>query len=269
VIHLHGADLGQTVGRKKFRLVFGFVWKSVTDIILPSKGMADQLLGLPKRNVHVVPNFSEKIASHAVVDQKATSVSGGELNILYLSNILYSKGFSFLMDGVGDLRRKGVKARLILAGSPMGDAEMTSHMAERILVSKLGDGIQYAGRLVGDEKWDALKKAHVIALPTFYPIEAQPVSLIEGMAFGAIPLTTRHNYNCEFLPREFTVFVKKKSSEDISNALFDIYSNRKEAAIRMKEAALYARKNHSIESYLNGIDEVISKVSPVASNPEH
>ena len=66
----------------------------------------------------------------------------------------------------------------------MGDEFQCAEMVGTYLEAGLGDGIEYVRPVSGAQKWDLLKKAHVLALPTFYGPEAQPISLIEGMAFG-------------------------------------------------------------------------------------
>lgn len=37
-----------------------------------------------------------------------------------------------------------------------------------------------------------LREAHFIVLPTNYDMEAQPVSIMEGMAFGCVPIATNY-----------------------------------------------------------------------------
>jgi glycosyltransferase involved in cell wall biosynthesis len=98
-----------------------------------------------------------------------------------------------------------------------------------------------------------------VALPTFYPTEAQPISLIEGIAFGCIPLTTRHNYNEDFLEPAITMFVEKRSTEAIVEALRSLIVNPSEAATRMRLAYAIANEKFDMMQFVNAIDRVVDE----------
>ncbi|MFG6511432.1 MULTISPECIES: glycosyltransferase family 4 protein [unclassified Sulfitobacter] len=256
LVHLHGADLKEMQSSHLARAIVVLIWKAVTDVIVLSPRMVDQLEGLPDKCVHVIPNFSARMASEDVIQAKTKKLETEPLRVLYLSNIMFTKGFSYLVDAIRMLRAEGVNIGLTLAGRPLDDEIMSANEAIDLLNGVLGDGINYLGVLNGQEKWRQLEGAHVVALPTFYPIEAQPLCLIEGMAFGAVPLTTRHNYNEDFLDPRSALFVAPQDATAIADALRALHSNRCETWTRMKLAAQIAYDLHRVEGYTDAIDRV-------------
>ena len=258
VVHLHGADL-KDLRRTWFGdLLIRKIWNYVTDVIILSPNMSEQLEGLPIKNIHTIKNFSEKFNSKKSVKQKANKFCGKFINILYLSNIMYSKGFTYLIEAVRILRAEGKNVTLTLAGQPLGDNIMSASQVKLLLDAQISEGIIYLGVINGIEKWIALDEAHVIALPTFYKGEAQPISLLEGMAFGCIPLTTRHNYNEDFLDSKSVMYVDKKNVDAIAEALRELLANPNKTALRMLSSLNHVIKNHSLIDYIDGVDKVIN-----------
>lgn len=260
VIHLHGADLQLARRSCAANMLFKLTWRAVTDVIILSPRMAEQLDGLPKRRVHVVGNFSSRISDDRSILKKAMAVRNGGLRVLYLSNLMYTKGFSYLIDAIRLLRDEGLDISLTLAGKPLDDEGMKRDEAIEIVNHRIQDGIAYHGILSGGQKWHQLNLAHVIALPTFYRSEAQPICLIEGMSFGAVPLTTHHNYNDDFLHGDIAAFVDKESASSIADVLRALYFDRPELARRIQDSAKVAKENHTAERYAAAIDEVIDTV---------
>lgn len=58
--------------------------------------------------------------------------------------------------------------------------------------NKLEEYITYHGIVGGKEKRELLKKCYIFALPTRYPNEGQPISILEAMGNGMFIITTDH-----------------------------------------------------------------------------
>ncbi len=53
--------------------------------------------------------------------------------------------------------------------------------------------IEYLGKFIdGQEKFDLYMNTHVFCLPTYYPYEGQPISILEAYATGCSVITTNH-----------------------------------------------------------------------------
>lgn len=257
IVHLHGAELREKMETVAGKILFRALWRHVTDVILLTSRMSEQLIHLPERRTHVIENCSAMSLSRHQVIEKATHLHRAPLRVLYLSNIIFSKGVLHLAEAVRHLRADGFQVALTLAGAPIADPEMGAEEVFRRLQANLEDGIRYVGAVDDIQKRSLLASAHVIALPTFYRTEAQPICLIEGMAFGCIPLTSRHNYNEDFLDDSIAVFVEPKSPESIAKALQQLIDDPVSAADRMLRASDHAALKHGSARFVEAIDHVI------------
>jgi glycosyltransferase involved in cell wall biosynthesis len=173
---------------------------------------------------------------------------------------MFSKGFSYLIDAVRKLVAEEFDIKLIVAGKIIGDDWMSEYKTSKLLHESISTRIDYVGSVYGKKKWELLKNAHVIALPTFYPTEAQPISLIEGMAFGCMPLTTDHNYNLDFIPQDIIALVKKQDADSIYSVLKDICIEKQIFSEKMQQSYEFASKHFRQSNYIKLIDRVISDV---------
>jgi glycosyltransferase involved in cell wall biosynthesis len=53
--------------------------------------------------------------------------------------------------------------------------------------------MRYHGTVHGARKQELLREAHVFCLPTYYPYEGQPISILEAYASGCAVITTDHS----------------------------------------------------------------------------
>ena len=132
--------------------------------------------------------------------------------ILFLSNMIRSKGVSILIDACRRLKERGVafKCSLVVALSAdyPGDS-LTAEIREKGLESH----ITFEGPRYGNEKWEAFSEADVFAFPTFYPNECFPLVVLEAMGAGlpvvtteegALPEMVRDGVDGVICPREDT-----------------------------------------------------------------
>jgi glycosyltransferase involved in cell wall biosynthesis len=141
VVHLHGADLASVRQSRLADALFRCLWCVVSDVIVLAPRMAEQLEGLPQRRLHIVNNFSQAFATIESVVEKANNFQGEPLRVLYLSNIMFSKGFSYLIDAVRELCAEGHLVTLTLAGKPLGDSYISAEEALVRLKSGGGEGL--------------------------------------------------------------------------------------------------------------------------------
>ena len=257
IAHLHGAELLRIRRFMVGRFLTRALMSRVSTFIVLSPKMSEQLVGVHPKRIRVIGNFSERFAASGCIDEKISAFANEPLRVLFMSNVIFTKGFVYLMDGVRMLRARGYQVSLTLAGRAIGDSAMSSTEVADELRRRLCDGIEYIGPVFGCAKWNLFERAHVVALPTFYDSEAQPISLIEGMAFGCIPLTTYHNYNQDFLDPRIAVFVEARSAVAIADALLKLMMNRAGAGFRMRAAWQVALENNSMQRYVESIDHAV------------
>ncbi len=69
---------------------------------------------------------------------------------------------------------------------------------------------------MGDGRRDYLREAHVFCLPSYYPFEGQPVSILEAYASGCVVVTTdQGGIRDVFREGENGLWVAKASVDDL------------------------------------------------------
>jgi glycosyltransferase involved in cell wall biosynthesis len=149
--------------------------------------------------ISVVPNgYPEADEPRAA---PKTLPAGGPVRLLYLSNLIESKGYLVVLAAVRLLRDRlgadavrcdfhgafmasGDDARV--RGAAHGRALFESFVAEHGLEGV----VRWHGVTTGAAKRAALEASHVFVLPTAYENEGQPVSIIEAMAHGCVVVST-------------------------------------------------------------------------------
>ena len=113
----------------------------------------------------------------------------GELRVLYLSNMMRPKGWALLLDAAREVCevRSGVSFRFV--GAESADSPRKTIEAA-FAATRFPDRIRYDGPLYGPDKERALREADVLCLPTTYPTEALPLSILEAMRSGLPVITT-------------------------------------------------------------------------------
>jgi len=196
--------------------------------------------------VHVVPNGLPDEGEPAGAPRTLPAPGEGPVRLLYLSNLIESKGWITVLEAVRLLRdRLGDRVRCDFHGAFYTSADdVTITGAEQArelfdhLVAEYGleGAARYGGSVAGDEKRRALEEAHFFLLPTRYYNEGQPVSIIEAMARGNVVISTDYRAIPDLVDDGVTgVLVPWGAPEAIADAV--------EALVR--DPARYARMSRA------------------------
>ncbi len=111
------------------------------------------------------------------------------LRFLYVGVVSQSKGVLTLLDFVRELAGRGSRP-FVLDVVGEWESEATK---QRVLETLAGQGLEqhvcFHGLVVGAEKWELYRRAHVLVHPTYW--DGQPVTILEALAFGVPVVATR------------------------------------------------------------------------------
>lgn len=182
VAHLHGNNLGPTIDATS-----GFLRKFIVRAmkrIDVGVVLGEKLAHNFRRQVSRVEVVSNGIPSDFIVKEEIVhKKDGGPLSILYLSNLMEEKGYIELVQATTALVHDGIDVQLNLVGGIQDETEFLE-VKEFIRTNGMEEHIRYHGLKQGEEKKRFFLDADVMALPTKYRVEGQPMSIIEGMAAG-------------------------------------------------------------------------------------
>lgn len=187
VLHLHGGRYDEFV-RTAPRPVRGLarsIFRRATRIIVLGETLRGMLSGLADDGqISVVPNGVADV--HAARGERS---GGGRMRVIFVGNLIPSKGYGELLDAVQTLLDEGIDVDITFAG---GVADAAVH--ERVLAGmRYGqDRIRFKGSVDADVRAELLAASDVLVLPSYYGNEAHPLVLLEAMAAGLPVVSTRH-----------------------------------------------------------------------------
>lgn len=270
LIHLHGGYYRQLVDydmNSWQRKANYNVIKKLAGAIVLSKSLKKIFVGMIEDDkIFVVENCVDDqylLSDKEVVEKQERLENKKVLHVLWLSNFIRSKGYPFVLEMV-----KIEKERVDAGGKKRFHFDFAGNFFEKnekkyfenyVNENKLYDYITFHGIVSGEKKRNLLKKCHIFALPTRYPNEGQPISILETMGNGMFIITTNHAGIQDIVEDEINGIVMNDcyTVQNAYDKLFDIDN------LKMKEKSIVNRKkcmeNYSQRNYINNMKTVFLK----------
>lgn len=138
------------------------------------------------RSEFIIPNGIEDQHTRVSIEGRRGRVVP---HLLWVSNLIESKGIFVLLDACAILNARKVPFELDIVGGQSSQA-VDDRIAVRI--NELGaNRVRLCGPLSGDAKWNAFANADVFCLPTYYEREGMPLVVLEAMQFDLPVVATR------------------------------------------------------------------------------
>lgn len=207
VVHLHGGNYLFEDNMPSYIswLLKRLFRKDIPFIVLSEKEKERIEEKYHAKTVCSLPNCVD--LSEAAVYEKQYDKS--MLTLGYIGRIASSKGMNELLDACVVLKKDNIPFKLVIAGSEREGDTYVSRFQEQ-----LGYEFEYMGVVSGAEKTEFFKKVDVFVLPTYF--EGLPISLLETMSFGCVPVTTDvGSINTVVKERKNGLFLKMKDSQDV------------------------------------------------------
>lgn len=139
-----------------------------------------------------------------------------KLEIVYMSNFIKSKGYYYLLEAASLLRTKRVAIHF--AGKFFNDGDKDEFF-DYVRDNGLEGIVHYHGVVMGEEKKRLLSQSDVFVLPTYYPNEGQPISIIEAMGNGLAIISTSHAGIPDIVKPSNGSLVRPRCPQDIADAI--------------------------------------------------
>ncbi len=171
----------------------------------------------------VIPNTIDeavRCAGEEVAARQAARRGRKTLRLLYLSNMIASKGYLDVLEAVRLLHGRGLALHADFAGRWSAEADRAD-FERRVEAGRLGAVVTHHGGVSDRARIKALHlQADVLLLPSYYPTEAQPLALIEALNAGTPVVVTRHAGIPEMVREgEEALFVPPRAPEAVAAAV--------------------------------------------------
>lgn len=227
VVHLHGgAGMREIMysGNPVLRGMNAFFLKRVGAIIVLGPSQIDIFCDrVLRKRIYAVPNFAQDDIFVTEELIRSKFVRNAPLRFLYLSNFLPGKGYE---EFVAAIRALDVKLREHIIVDFAGGFQ-SEYDKEKFLCA-INDipQVHYHGVVQGQKKISLIGSSHVFCLPTYYPYEGQPISILEAYASGCAVITTDHSGIPDIFIHEVNGYcVEKRSVDSLKSAIESAISN--------------------------------------------
>lgn len=199
IVHYHNKGVASRQGRRVDNLLYRHFFSDIKVMLLAPALYADIKQYVKPADVFYCPNGIPE----TLVDEPEVKQERDVPHILFLSNLIISKGVLVLLDALKELRQRGCEFQCSFVGGETAELNMEG-FDHYLLVSGLSDCVRYVGRKYGDEKAEVFKDADIFVFPTYYSKECFPLVCLEAMEWklpvistdeGGIPDIVKHGEN--------------------------------------------------------------------------
>ena len=178
VVHYHNKGVASRQGKFLDNILYNKFFRGLKVILLANVLYEDVKKYVAKENVYICPNGIPESLQGEPIAERHNVVP----KILFLSNLIVSKGVIVLLDALKILKERSVRFTCDFVGGETDELD-ASRFADEAKSRGLEGCACYVGRKYGAEKIPYFENADVFAFPTFYHNEAFPLVNIEAMEF--------------------------------------------------------------------------------------
>lgn len=209
------------------------------------------------RDTYFCPNGVPELLVNEEIDARRNNEVP---EVLYLSNLLVSKGILDLLDALYLLRGDGYKFHCSVVGAEAAAMDK-NRLKEEIESRHLQDMVEYAGPKYGEEKDYYLRKADMLAFPSYYPKETFGLVNLEAMEYKLPVISTREG-GIPYVVKDGKtgMICQSRNPIDLAHCLAKLIENP-ELRIQMGEAGYqFFKKEFTIDKFIERLINVLNRV---------
>ncbi|MEI6680034.1 MAG: glycosyltransferase family 4 protein [Mariniphaga sp.] len=261
VYHLHNKGVSKWQHRFIDNLLYRMVFKNAEVILLSKNLYPDIQKYVPEERVHICANGvgAKDNSQWSMVNEKRKGRKGEResktVEILFLSNLIESKGVLVLLEACPLLKNKGLGFHCTFVGGEGDISEQLLH--SKIEQLNIQHYVTYAGLKYSEEKEQLLADADIFVLPTYN--DCFPLVLLEAMQHALPIVSTFEGAISEMVINDVTGFlVPQKEAKPLADKL-EILITNSDLRDRMGAAgrARY-EQNYTLEIFEKRMKEILN-----------
>lgn len=263
VVHYHNKGVVTHQDRWFDNALYKRFFKNLKVILLSECLYADIKKYVDRKNVFVCANGIPCSSAPDFHSVSSSTSPNNSPHILFLSNLLVSKGVVVLLDSLQILKEEGDSFVCDFVGGET--TEMNAVMFENEVVKRgLDNMVVYHGRKYGKDKEAFLNSADMFVFPTFYHNECFPLVLLEAMEHGLPCISTTEGGIPGIIDDGMTGWIVPKHDADNLAKKIDILITDTALRQRMGKAGREKfEKEFTLEVFEKRIKEILTAMSNV------
>lgn len=252
VIHQHNKGMSRDIERWPYRWLLPLVYKDVKVILLSWRLYQDIEKIVPKENVVVCPNGIPDIGYE--YKERNNIVP----RLLFLSNLIPSKGVYVLLDALKLLQDSGIAFVCNYVGGETQNMD-AQQFEDEVKQRGMNLSVCYLGQKYGEEKKHLFEESDVFVFPTFYQNECLPLVILEAMQYGLPIITTDEGGILDLVnDGENGLICEKNNTESLANCIKRLLDD-KQLRIKMGENGYNKyRQEYTIQTFEQRIAHILS-----------
>lgn len=163
IAHYHNKGVSTYQSKWFYNFLYKRFFTNLKVILLAENLYKDITKYVKRNDVYICPNGIPNSRKEELEARRNNTVP----HLLFLSNLLISKGVIVLLDALKMLKEKEYTFICQLVGGETGDINAVQ-LLEEVKKRKLNDMVTYVGRKIGEEKESFLRQADIFVFPTYY-----------------------------------------------------------------------------------------------------
>lgn len=253
VIHQHNKGMSKCVERAPYKWLLPAVYRGTTVILLSWYLYPDIEKVVKKEQVVICPNGIPEIFTEEPHFTRNNPVP----RLLFLSNLIESKGVYVLLDACKILKEKGYKFCCNFVGGE--SKQITKEIFEKEVEKRgLGEAVIYQGPQYGREKEAYFESADIFVFPTYYNNECFPLVLLEAMQYKLPIVTTNEGGIPDVVQTGVNGIVcKRKDAVSLSAAIEELLTDKEKHTTLGNKGYERYKASYTLRCFENNITEIL------------
>ncbi len=186
IVHYHNKGVATRQDRWLDDKLYKNFFKGIKVILLAEALYQDVQKYVKREDVYICPNgIPDTTGGKEPTAERHNKVP----HLLFLSNLLVSKGVIVLLDALKILKDRGYSFVCDFVGGETAEID-AARFQEEVKDRGLSGLVSYVGKKYGKDKDTYYNQSDIFAFPTFYPNECFPLVLLEAMQQGVPCIST-------------------------------------------------------------------------------